>query len=376
MGFVPLAYRAGSREKGRVHIFWQRRIRAGDEKTPYWFPSQTTGGSIREDRLVLPIPPGTHWGEAKPVVLPGMERSGVRSQGQGGIADRGFRIADWRRCGASRGPREDGCSIRNPRSEIRNRTFPPAPCGSPRAGAEPEPKPKREPKPKVKNDPRLVAAARELRDRYLEHVNGRAGRGKYDVSRRVGRDFPRAAAALPVAGRAALPAPSPRRRRGEKGTKGQGDRHCSLSPCHPFVISLPPARVSFLHLVPRSPGRPVAGGWDWMNAAILFAVACSRRNCRYHGAEDDAVGAASLSRSMSPPTWTVRTGSRSHSGPPGRPRQAGTPRDVQLPNCRMPLPIERDGGGAAGAEHDDVVLGLDFRESGQRRDSGGPCRTR
>jgi GNAT superfamily N-acetyltransferase len=70
LGFVPLAFRAGSREKGRVHIFWQRRIRAGDCQTPYWFPSQTTGGSIREDRIVLPIPPGTHWSDAKPVVLP------------------------------------------------------------------------------------------------------------------------------------------------------------------------------------------------------------------------------------------------------------------------------------------------------------------
>ncbi len=61
MGFVPLAYRAGSEKKGRVHIFWQRRIRAGDTDTPWWFPAQTSGGSIREDRIVLPIPPGTHW---------------------------------------------------------------------------------------------------------------------------------------------------------------------------------------------------------------------------------------------------------------------------------------------------------------------------
>jgi hypothetical protein len=42
MGFVPLAFRAGSREEGRVHIFWQKRIRAGDETTPYWFPAQTS----------------------------------------------------------------------------------------------------------------------------------------------------------------------------------------------------------------------------------------------------------------------------------------------------------------------------------------------
>src|SRR5215208_1057725 len=70
VGFVPLAFRAGSREKGRVHIFWQRRIHSGDTTTPYWFPSQTTGGSIREDRLVLPIPPGTRWSDEMPRVLP------------------------------------------------------------------------------------------------------------------------------------------------------------------------------------------------------------------------------------------------------------------------------------------------------------------
>src|SRR3954451_14912227 len=35
MGFVPLAFRAGSAKNTRTHIFWQRRIRAGDETTPY-----------------------------------------------------------------------------------------------------------------------------------------------------------------------------------------------------------------------------------------------------------------------------------------------------------------------------------------------------
>src|SRR5687767_3718200 len=61
---------------------------------------------------------------------------------------------------------------------------------------EPEAKPRREPRPKVKNDPRLVAAARELRDRWLERVNADAsalaGEGKYDVSRRIeGREAER-----------------------------------------------------------------------------------------------------------------------------------------------------------------------------------------
>src|SRR3954452_19242609 len=52
LGFVPLAFRAGSEKKGpkgssRVHIFWQRRIGQGDQATPYWYPSQTNAGAIR-----------------------------------------------------------------------------------------------------------------------------------------------------------------------------------------------------------------------------------------------------------------------------------------------------------------------------------------
>ena len=68
MGFVPLAYRAGSEKKGRVHIFWQKRIRAGDRETPWWFPAKTDAGAMREDRLVLPIPPGRRWGDEMPVL--------------------------------------------------------------------------------------------------------------------------------------------------------------------------------------------------------------------------------------------------------------------------------------------------------------------
>ena len=47
----------------------------------------------------------------------------------------------------------------------------------------------REPKQKPKNDPRLVAAARELRDRWLEQVNSGQylpeAEGRYDVSRAI-----------------------------------------------------------------------------------------------------------------------------------------------------------------------------------------------
>jgi hypothetical protein len=169
MGFVPLAFRAGSREKGRVHIFWQRRIHAGDTTTPWWYPSQTTSGSLREDRLVFPIPPGTHWRDAKPIVLPGPPE-----------------IRDQKPEVRSRKPTKAGLA-----SDLR-------PLTSISAGglrfvvqkdAASEPKPKRQPRPKVKNDPRLVAAARELRDRWLERVNADPValpiEAKYDVSRRI-----------------------------------------------------------------------------------------------------------------------------------------------------------------------------------------------
>ena len=52
-------------------------------------------------------------------------------------------------------------------------------------------KPKPQKKPKVKADPKRVAAARELRDRYLEQVNtpGASGaplpQGKYHVARQI-----------------------------------------------------------------------------------------------------------------------------------------------------------------------------------------------
>jgi hypothetical protein len=177
MGFVALAFRAGSEKKSRVHIFWQRRIRSGDETTPYWFPSQTTGGSIREDRLVLPIQPGEHWSEAKPMFLPTEERvqgSGSRVQGQKRLP-----------------------SSRNPEPGTRNPTQRRVQFGRPSDGPEEKPvapvKKEKIKKEKRKNDPRLVSAARELRDRWLEQVNAPGGNallvgcGKYDVSRMIAR---------------------------------------------------------------------------------------------------------------------------------------------------------------------------------------------
>ena len=66
LGFVPIAFRAGSTGKRRIHIFWQRRVdrAAGSittHQSPYWYPFKTDGGAIRADRIVFPIPPGVRW---------------------------------------------------------------------------------------------------------------------------------------------------------------------------------------------------------------------------------------------------------------------------------------------------------------------------
>jgi hypothetical protein len=171
LGFIPLAFRAGSREKDRVHIFWQRRIREGDTTTPYWFPSQTTGGLIGEARLVLPIPPGTHWRDVMPRLLP---TAGV-PQEKPALPNEKAKTAPP----APKPPKRRFVRLGPPPSE------PQADAVTVRVGE----KPKREKKPKAKNDPKLVAAARELRDRWLEHVNADPSAllpaGKYDVARQL-----------------------------------------------------------------------------------------------------------------------------------------------------------------------------------------------
>jgi hypothetical protein len=190
LGFVPLAFRAGSRgtaqggkrKEGRIHIFWQRRIREGDQTTPYWYPTETTGGSLRENRIVLPIPPGTHWSDAKPMVVPGMENVNA--------ALHAFPEGETAGPKSKRQKKPALPTVLRPKHVPRGGLWfaPPTPTAA--AGevvpAEAAPKPKRE---KQKNDPKLVAAAREFRDRYLDEVNG--GRhalesaGKYDVSRQL-----------------------------------------------------------------------------------------------------------------------------------------------------------------------------------------------
>jgi GNAT superfamily N-acetyltransferase len=185
MGFVPLAYRAGSEKKARTHIFWQKRIRAGDTETPWWFPSQTTGGAIREDRLVLPIPPGKHWWDEMPVILPARREETPKLEGP-----------RTRKAPAKPAEKKPPSSLISDGGMKFDFAKPAPAAGEAKTGNTP-----REKKPKAKNDPALVAAARELRDRWLERVN--AGEyvledaGKYDVTRML--------AAAPTASLKALP---------------------------------------------------------------------------------------------------------------------------------------------------------------------------
>ncbi len=188
LGFVPLAFRTGARRSGakkepRIHIFWQRRVREGDAETPYWYPSETSGGAVRENRIALPIPPGTHWSDAKPAVLPGVEEM-VSALPAGEVA---------KRKRPARGVK--GKAAAKPRSVSRGGLwFAPVLSAeeikAKKAAEAAQKKARKAEQARTRrcNDPKLVAAARELRDRYIEQINeGRmlppGACGKYEVSR-------------------------------------------------------------------------------------------------------------------------------------------------------------------------------------------------
>ena len=170
VGFIPLAFRAGAggrsaRGQLRTHIFWQRRIRQGDTTTPHWFPAKTDGGHMREDRIVLPIPPGVHWKNPMPILLPEAQRALPEKKSK---------------------PKEIPTLMPPTRRRVQFGAAPIAPAPEPVAITK-SAKPKREKPGGVKADPVLVAAARELRDRWLERVNADPSvlpsAKKYDVSK-------------------------------------------------------------------------------------------------------------------------------------------------------------------------------------------------
>ncbi len=209
MGFVPLAFRAGSRKRDRIHIFWQKRVRTGDTRTDWWFPSQTGSGALREDRIVLPIPPGVHWSEAKPRVLPEVGRMMEASAAERKALEDASKPSKQERAAARTAKRAAEANAAGVKAKQGARAKTVA-AGGLRFGAAgaagmtstlqsaeeakqdgaPAP-PKKHKKQALKNDPVLVAAARELRDRWLEQVAAQPGlladreQGKYAVGKRV-----------------------------------------------------------------------------------------------------------------------------------------------------------------------------------------------
>jgi GNAT superfamily N-acetyltransferase len=180
LGFVPIAFRAGSGKKRRLHIFWQRRVDRAHSVTPspghsvtpapYWYPFQTSSGALRADRLVFPIPPGVRWQDVKPIEVPVVRAEGRGQKDEG----KAKKLPSPRRS-------PDSALIPHP-SSLPNMVA--IIVGGrvkyvPKPGAKVEPekveKPKRVRAPKEKEtltfDPRFLKQNRELRDRYLERVN-------------------------------------------------------------------------------------------------------------------------------------------------------------------------------------------------------------
>ena len=205
VGFVPIAFRTGSRGKRRTHILWQRRVRSGDDH-PYWYPFQTKGGAIREDRLVFPIPPGTHWSEAKPVILPGEcqkpaelaaterkqleDKRAARRVAKRAAAAEAARPPERNAAGQIVVPGKVAMLVGGRVRYVDRPGQRPA-AAAPPVMAESEEKPKRAPRPAQKHERAALAFCRELRDRWQERVAEEPGlladaRGKWDVSRLPG----------------------------------------------------------------------------------------------------------------------------------------------------------------------------------------------
>ncbi|MEM6855326.1 MAG: hypothetical protein AAF593_13045, partial [Planctomycetota bacterium] len=266
-GFTAVGFRAGSRTAGgktrkepRVHIYWQKRINAGDGDmacsfsgggggsegggTPFWYPKQTQGGAMNEARIVFPIPPGSSWEDAKPAVYPGVEELFETIAAERAAAERQALLRLTPPPGSvakqTKAEREAARAERAAkRAEAATRTETAAGHGGLRIGwnaapieavpSEAEVKAeaaaakerlrdaKRAAKAAAKkaarsmrsrNDPVLVAAARDLRDRWMQAVQAdpgllalpggsASGAAAYDVGRQIG-DPPAAGAAKRV----------------------------------------------------------------------------------------------------------------------------------------------------------------------------------
>lgn len=247
MGFVPVAFRAAGRStieklrkkgqaQGGVHIFWQKRVRAGDDSTSWWYPYETRGGAMMESRVCLPIPPGVHWSAVMPAVLPGSEqrerevklledaaqqakkaaaaaakrvsRRGSKKAKRGGaevVKASARNVGPVRAGGFGAGvmvggvPGDTDAAAEAQRAWVRAEAQKAEEAAALDAQREAEAAKAKLKAARRKNDPTLVAHARELRDKWQEHVASNPAMiedkaaGKYDVSRTLGAETPPAA---------------------------------------------------------------------------------------------------------------------------------------------------------------------------------------
>jgi hypothetical protein len=156
----------------RIHLFWQKRIRTGDATTPWWYPSQTGGGELREDRLVFPIPPGVHWRDVLPVVLTDADGQ-IAEQPQAAEPPKRRRAKVAKAPPILRAPHMKGGLWFAEEGIV----------------VEPLAEPEKKPKPKATIDPRLTAMARELRDRWSERAELiLPGPAAHDVRRMIAQE--------------------------------------------------------------------------------------------------------------------------------------------------------------------------------------------
>jgi hypothetical protein len=150
----------------------------------------------------LPIPPGTSWRDAKPIVLPGMESSDgelkplaipdqrparmQRPERPAMPAALKVAIARSKSTHLKGLPPGKAAVITSSGIRYVDRADAPIEVAAEAAPAVPV-KPKRAPKPKLPRNEKLLATVRELRDRCLEQINSGTFviESKYDVARSI-----------------------------------------------------------------------------------------------------------------------------------------------------------------------------------------------
>ena len=137
---------------------------------------------------MLPIPPGKHWSDELPLVLPGIGLLGTKALPEGDAENAAkVKRPPMKRSKSKAEPAHQTLTVSN---GLRFGSSSDAAAAKEKAEKAEKPTPrKRATRVRQKNDPKFIAAARELRDRYLEQVNIDrmlpASQGKYDVSRQL-----------------------------------------------------------------------------------------------------------------------------------------------------------------------------------------------